>query len=110
MNQKIGKVSISYDENGKVTSATFEPTIEVQSDEGIMEQLKTLENPQDSKVIQSNADLILASWFNKAIETLTEIEESDREKYYVKSSIPICENYPNGKVKTCVIEYDYVDR
>lgn len=98
----IGQVAMEYSENGQVINASFTPSIVVKADEFLLGQLKTI--PQtDADVLKHNADLVLASWFNKT----NEIELADREKWTIVSAVVDCDKYPSGAVKRCILEYTF---
>lgn len=104
--QPIGIVTMEYDEQGAVTSATFVPTMKVVLDDNLIRQLQSL-TASDALALQNNADLVMSAWFAKT----NEIELADREEWTIKSRVVECITYPeNGKVKKCAIEYTFVKK
>lgn len=107
--KQIGKTTIIYDETGKLLSASFQPTVSIDSDESILSEMKDISN-RDVESIKSNAELVFAQWFRKTDNLITEIELSDREEFHVTSEIEKCEKYDNGSVKRCVIAFSFGPR
>lgn len=101
--QPIGIVTMEYDENGNVTSATFVPTMKVTLDENLVHQLQSI--PASGAVtLMNNADLVMSAWFSKT----NEIELADREEWAVDGRMIECTLHPGStKVKKCVIEYTF---
>lgn len=107
----IGTAKVSYNENGQVVEASFIPALKVDLSKTPQLGQQLLDIKCDTQEnIQKNADLILGAWFVKMDDKINEIETADRERYQVASKIIECENYPNGKVKTCALEYVFQER
>lgn len=106
MNQQIGVSTINYDESGNALSATFEPTIKIESDNSLISQLSNIKN-KSANEIKSNAELVFSSWFRKLDDLITDIELSDREEYEVVSEVKECLKYGNDSIKKCVIEFSF---
>lgn len=84
-----------------ILSADFIPTMKVSLDDNLLEQLKSIQQPNDGNVVKSQADLMLAAWFSK----MNEIELADRTQYTIKSKVVDCTKWPNGKVRLCKLNY-----
>lgn len=104
--QSIGTVTIEYNQTGQLISSLFEPTLKVEIDESLIAELKSVENSDNIEVIEHNASLILASWFNK----VNHIELRDAEKTEIAGHVDLCEKHPDGRVKKCVVSYVFKDR
>lgn len=104
--QPIGTVTIEYSETGTVIKANFTPTIQVEANKYLLEELEVLRSAGGSKALQESADLIMASWFSKA----NEIELADRDLWSIESDIRECQTYPDGGVKKCVLDYAFRKR
>lgn len=98
---EIGRVVLKYNEEGKVVETHFEPTMRIQADQTLLNQLETIKADKDDKIVKANADLVFANWFNK----MNEIELADREKYEVASEITECKKDTKGLVRVCSIRY-----
>ena len=97
--------NLNYDENGNVLSTEFEPKLPLKVTSGLLNQLTAVKCSDDSEVIKSNADLVLASWFNQ----IEDIELADRDKFQVTSEVveARCERYENGNIKSVYIYYNF---
>lgn len=98
---QIGQAIFNFDEQGKQMSAYFKPTMKVNVNVNLLENISTGE---DSETIKRNAEVALASWFSK----MNEIELADRDEYVLQSEIEECIRYDNGKVKTCVVVFNFL--
>lgn len=100
MKQKIGIVTISYNQKGQVSGAIFDPArVDFNDDTFLLNLLSTEGRSQEE--IKKSADKILAAWFNK----VDNIELEDREKFRITSQIVSCDKWKDDTVKSCVIEY-----
>jgi hypothetical protein len=100
----IGTVIISYDEQGKVTTTSFTPSIKINSEKELLDQLSTLKDSnEDQKILQDNANLIFGAWFNK----LTNIELEDQTKFQIVSRVENCSRYANNKIRSCTMSYTF---
>lgn len=99
---EIGIAELTYNEDGTTTSATFKPTMVINADQALLERLATISGPDES-ILQSNARMVFAQWFNKS----NEIELADPSEAYVADEIVECERYASGQPKRCVIRFIY---
>lgn len=100
-NQEIGIVTVNYDSEGTVISATFKPTMEIEFDNDLLEQLRNTKSPTEPETVQQNAELALGAWFSK----VNEIELADRELYDLVTEVVYCDKHDNGNVATCAIRF-----
>lgn len=98
MKEKIGTATIRYDIDNNVISGVFKGALEQKFDKELLEQLIPSNDPN---VIKNNADMALASWFNK----ITDIELADREVSQIISSVKKRTYHSNGNIKKCSIDY-----
>lgn len=98
MTEKIGTAVIRYDVNNNIISGVFKGELKQKFNE---ELIKQLQPSNDLDIIKNNADMALASWFNK----ITEIEIADREKTRIISNVKKRTYYSNGNIKKCEIDY-----
>jgi hypothetical protein len=98
---QVGKAVFNFDEQGKQTSAYFMPTMKVNVNTNLLQDICVGES---ADVIKSNAEIALASWFNQ----MNEIELADREQYTLKSEVETCTKYSNGKVRMCVVVFNFL--
>lgn len=101
----IGIVKIEYDKEGKVIRANFYPSMNLEADDDLKNQLQTIKN-SDQETVKSNASLVMAAWFSK----MTDIELADREKYEISTNIISCDKHWDGTIKMCVIEFEFKER
>lgn len=106
-NTEIGVVTTNYDEQGKLISANFKPTMQVELSDSVKRMLdQALQKDDNVESLKRNSDFVLGSFFSK----MTEIELADREDYEIVSEILDCHTYENGKVKFCRIKYLFAKR
>lgn len=106
MKTEIGKAEIIYSVDGEILSTSFVPSLVTTSKKVIEKQLQNIGGGYDEKVMQKNAEMVMAHWF-KAVD---EIETSDRfSGKGITSEINMCNYYPNGRVKFSVIKFFYED-
>ena len=98
---EIGEVELFYNEDGKVTKSSFTPTMKINLDENLINQLHSIESNKNSEVIKHNAEIMLASFFSK----INEIELADRDYYHIESEVMKCDKYPTGIAKYCKIKF-----
>lgn len=102
----IGRATIEYNLDGIVTSAKFDPMLDVNLGPEILSQLTQIKNGSQDE-LQSNSDFILGTFFSK----MTEIELADRNLFVVKSKVVDCVKYVvNSSVAKCVLEYTFEER
>lgn len=106
MRTDIGIVTIEYDENGKVITSNFVPTMSVEIDETLKNELKTIDCCDESEKLEHNASLVLSSFFNR----MNKIELRDIEKSKLTGHIDHLENYPGGMIKKAIISYGFEDQ
>ncbi len=101
----IGTVTIEYNEQGKVITSLFEPTMTVNLDPELESELKTIECCPDVETLEHNASLVLASFFNR----MNNIELRNIETTSLKPHCDSLDKYPNGQIKKAVISYSFDD-
>lgn len=101
MSKNIGSVTLTYDENGIINSASFQPSMVVEADDKLLEQLRAISCPNEEEKIKESAGLVFGAWFNE----MDRMETADREKYSIYSEVGECQKYPNGNVQKCVIKF-----
>lgn len=102
-NLEIGIVTITYNNQGDVVSADFNPTMRIEVQEDLKQQLISVKENEDSEKLQANADLVMGAWFSK----ITDIELADRSEYHIVSELLRCNRYPDGKVRLCSMLYKF---
>lgn len=98
---QIGKAIFNFNEQGKQVSAYFMPTMRVNVNVSLLENIST---GQSSEIIKKNAEVALASWFAK----MNEIELADRDEWKIESVVDTCTNYSSGGVRMCVVAFNLV--
>lgn len=104
-NMQIGTANISYNEQGEIVSAIFTPSLEldVNEDEDLLKQLKSIPCTSNEEIIRENAALVLGGWWNQ----LNQIELADRDKWKMDSEIVACNKWPSGRVQMCSIKFTF---
>lgn len=98
---EIGEATLEYTRFGEVTNAVFTPSMKIEYDKSINDQLRQIESKRDVESMRENAALVMASWFSK----MNEIELSDKFQYGIDSEIVECERYDDDMPKKCVIKF-----
>jgi hypothetical protein len=98
---KIGIVKLEYSVNGLVTAATFEPTMKIEYDGKLLNDLAAIESAGEKKLCEQ-ANVVFASWFAK----MNEIELADRSEYHIVNKLINCTTL-HGAVKSCEIEFSF---
>lgn len=101
---EIGRVTINYKKDGNVLDASFKPVEEFSPIAEVLKKFK-LSKPLSQDSLQHNAEMVLASWF----ERQNKFELSDREKFKIDSKIVYCEQFDTGVIKTCVIDFVFTE-
>lgn len=100
MNFEIGVVSVIYNEDGEVVSASFEPNKKVEFDNTVLTQMVKLKT-SSAEEVRTHTDFVLGAWFSK----MTNIELADPSLYKIESEVVSCDKFPSGNVQKCVIRY-----
>lgn len=101
----IGKVFLSYNEDGSLLAAAFSPKISVSAKE-LFDQLGTCTNKSEDQ-IQQTAQLLLASFFNK----ITAIELRDMETTDIEAKVVNSERYTaTADIKEIEIDFIYKEK
>lgn len=96
MKQKIGTVTIHYNNEGKLLGTQFESSMKVELPTQIVEQINA--SPILSEM-QENADKTIGAWFSK----LTDIELNKK----ITSEVGGCTRFKNNAIKKCILTYFY---
>lgn len=104
--QDIGKVALTYKEDGTVENVEFRADMSLKLDDPLLRQFGTLTPSSDVDALKSNADLAMAAWFSR----MNDFELADREQWVIESRVIHCDKYPSGSVKKCELEYTFKKR
>ncbi len=104
MKEELGIVVLTYDEDGNIKTAGFDPKIQVQVKSSKLKELFEIGSSNDLEVLQLRADTVFAMFIDK----INQIELADREKFQVVSEVMLCEKYENGNIKICKLKYFFV--
>lgn len=99
----IGIVTMEYDESGKLLNSLFEPRMNVRIDQSLMADLRKIECCDDPEILERNAQLVLASYFNR----MNKIELRDLAKERIVHEVNQIEKFDNGMIKKAVITYSF---
>lgn len=101
----IGRSTVTFDENGEITEASFKPNVEIKADAPLLDTFRKLSGSDDPDSIKTQSEILMSKWFNATSEALDWLENADRDVYEITGEVVTCEKYNNGKVKTCIIQY-----
>lgn len=98
---EIGVAHLNFDENGKINTASFTPTLTAFLSGKDISDFFDIDCSEGEKALQDQATAVFSTWFNK----LSEIELADREQFGIASELSKCEKYGNGKIKNAEIKF-----
>ncbi len=98
---ELGIAQIEYNEYGQATQATFSPTMKIDIDPTLLQQITDIDVKDNPDIIKENANYVFASWFAKT----NEIELADRDHYGIDTEIVDCQKDSNGIVRVCRIKF-----
>lgn len=101
--QKIGTAILDYNQKGIVEHAVFIPAdIEIDYNSTLLNELKSITKSKEITIIQQQADLIMASFF----ERNNKIELADREKYELRrGEVKNITHWEDGTIKKVELSY-----
>lgn len=103
---EIGVATMTYDESGRPKSANFQPAAYVSGLLDVADDLVKDSQSETVKDAKQQAEVVLADWFVH----IGGIEIADREEGKIESEIVSCEEWGNGRPKTCVIRFYFAKR
>lgn len=98
MKKNIGRVTLQYNEDGTIKYAQYNPLINVPFGKDLLNQLEKIEG-KDAQKVEDQAKLVFGAWFDR----VSNIELSDRTIHPINSEMELCNKYPNGNPKLCII-------